>query len=101
LLILRARECSGKELHLLDGLFGVFRPRTMTALMGSSGAGKTTLMDVLASRKTTGRVSGSVAVNGRPKEEAAFARMIGCVGGRVGFSRIRKGLNRRWFLDSE
>jgi hypothetical protein len=74
-----AHPKSGRELHLLDAVFGVFRPKTMTALMGSSGAGKTTLMDVLASRKTTGRVAGCVLVNGQPKEERSFARMIGCV----------------------
>jgi ABC-type multidrug transport system ATPase subunit len=36
------------ELELLKGVSGVFRPRILTALMGASGAGKTTLMDVLA-----------------------------------------------------
>ncbi|WRT63330.1 uncharacterized protein IL334_000235 [Kwoniella shivajii] len=37
---------------------------TLTALMGSSGAGKTTLMDVLASRKTEGEIHGEVLMNG-------------------------------------
>lgn len=32
--------------ELLKGVSGVFRPRVLTALMGVSGAGKTTLMDV-------------------------------------------------------
>lgn len=34
--------------------------------MGTSGAGKTTLMDVIACRKTVGRVTGRVTANGRP-----------------------------------
>jgi ABC-type transport system involved in cytochrome bd biosynthesis fused ATPase/permease subunit len=38
------------ELELLKGIYGVFRPGVLTALMGASGAGKTTLMDVLADR---------------------------------------------------
>ena len=41
-----------KELELLQGISGAFRPLTLTALMGVTGAGKTTLMDVLAGRKT-------------------------------------------------
>ena len=35
-----------------QGITGAFRPGVLTALMGASGAGKTTLMDVLADRKT-------------------------------------------------
>ena len=37
-----------QDLTLLQGISGYAMPRTMTALMGSSGAGKTTLMDVIA-----------------------------------------------------
>ena len=40
------------ELQLLQNIDGIFAPGVMTALMGSTGAGKTTLMDVLAGRKT-------------------------------------------------
>ena len=39
-------------LQLLNDCSGIFRPGVLTALVGSSGAGKTTLMDVLAGRKT-------------------------------------------------
>lgn len=41
-------------LHLLQSCSGAFQPGILTALVGSSGAGKTTLMDVLAGRKTSG-----------------------------------------------
>eukprot|EP00457_Paulinella_chromatophora_P002968 gb/GEZN01002973.1/.p1 GENE.gb/GEZN01002973.1/~~gb/GEZN01002973.1/.p1 ORF type:complete len:694 (-),score=47.81 gb/GEZN01002973.1/:229-1998(-) len=46
----------------------------MTALMGSSGAGKTTLMDCLAGRKTTGLITGSILVNGLPVDFRTFSR---------------------------
>ena len=43
----------GKEmLQLLNEVSGAFQPGILTALVGVSGAGKTTLMDVLAGRKT-------------------------------------------------
>lgn len=41
------------KLVLLNGVNGTFRPGVLTALMGVSRAGKTTLMDVLAGRKTS------------------------------------------------
>ena len=45
-------EGSQAMLELLLGISGAFRPGVLTCLMGVSGAGKTTLMDVLAGRKT-------------------------------------------------
>ncbi|KAL4440309.1 hypothetical protein ABPG75_003310 [Micractinium tetrahymenae] len=65
------------RLLLLKGITGSFRPGVLTALMGASGAGKTTLMDVLADRKTGGTITGEVLCNGFPKDPAAFARMMG------------------------
>lgn len=38
---------------------------------------QTTLMDVIADRKTAGRQEGTVTVNGFPKEPATFARVMG------------------------
>ncbi len=50
----RIAEVGGKKmLQLLNDCSGAFRPGILTALVGSSGAGKTTLMDVLAGRKTS------------------------------------------------
>lgn len=48
------KQWKGKaQLELLQGISGSFRPGVLTCLMGVSGAGKTTLMDVLAGRKTS------------------------------------------------
>lgn len=47
--------------------------------MGSSGAGKTTLMDVLSLRKTSGEIEGDVRLNGHPQEENSFRRCTGYV----------------------
>ena len=44
--------------------------------MGSSGAGKTTLMDVLAARKDEGTITGEVLLNGHPLP-VSFQRTTG------------------------
>jgi hypothetical protein len=36
-------------------------------------------MDVIAGRKTAGRMTGSITVNGHPKEQRTFARITGYV----------------------
>ncbi|CAN6452397.1 unnamed protein product [Victoria cruziana] len=65
------------RLQLLRDVSGSFRPGILTALMGSSGAGKTTLMDVLAGRKTGGYIEGSITISGYPKQQQTFARISG------------------------
>eukprot|EP00253_Pinus_taeda_P009981 PITA_09981 len=65
------------RLQLLSNVSGSFRPGVLTALMGVSGAGKTTLMDVLAGRKTGGYVEGNISISGFPKKQETFARISG------------------------
>lgn len=65
------------RLELLKGISGSFRPGVLTALMGVSGAGKTTLMDVLAGRKTGGYIEGNITISGYPKKQETFARVSG------------------------
>lgn len=66
-----------ERLQLLRGVTGAFRPGVLTALMGISGAGKTTLMDVLAGRKTGGYIEGDIRISGFPKIQETFARVSG------------------------
>ena len=47
--------------------------------MGSSGAGKTTLMDVIALRKRSGTITGEVRLNGWLQEPISFRRASGYV----------------------
>ncbi|XP_056693218.1 ABC transporter G family member 39-like isoform X1 [Spinacia oleracea] len=65
------------RLQLLRDVSGAFRPGILTALVGVTGAGKTTLMDVLAGRKTSGYIDGNISVSGYPKNQVTFARISG------------------------
>ena len=67
----------GDRLQLLQEVTGAFRPGVLTALMGVSGAGKTTLKDVLAGRKTGGYIEGDIRISGFPKKQETFARISG------------------------
>ncbi|KAE9032021.1 ABC transporter G family member 38 [Phytophthora rubi] len=66
-----------ESLELLKGISGFAEPGTLTALMGSSGAGKTTLMDVIAGRKTGGKITGRILLNGYEANDLAIRRATG------------------------
>ena len=74
---MKLRGVLDDRLVLLNSVSGAFRPGVLTALMGVTGAGKTTLMDVLAGRKTTGYVTGNITISGYPKKQETFARISG------------------------
>ena len=67
----------GKKVQLLSNVTGAFKPGVLTALMGVSGAGKTTLMDVLSGRKSRGDIEGDIQVGGYHKVQETFARVSG------------------------
>jgi ABC-type multidrug transport system ATPase subunit len=74
---MKAQGATGEKLQLLRDISGAFRPGVLTALVGVSGAGKTTLMDVLSGRKTGGYIEGSIFISGFPKKQETFARISG------------------------
>ncbi|KAG8903275.1 hypothetical protein FRB99_003542 [Tulasnella sp. 403] len=63
----------GGTRRLLHDVTGYVKPGQLVALMGASGAGKTTALDVLAQRKNIGVITGEIMLEGRPLS-TSFAR---------------------------
>lgn len=71
-------KIKGQPRRILDNVDGWVKPGTLTALMGVTGAGKTSLLDVLANRVTVGVVTGEMLVDGRLRD-GSFQRKTGYV----------------------
>jgi ATP-binding cassette subfamily G (WHITE) protein 2 (PDR) len=71
-------KVKGQPRRILDNVDGWVKPGTLTALMGVTGAGKTSLLDVLADRVTTGIVTGEMLIDGRLRDDS-FQRKTGYV----------------------
>ena len=63
----------GGTRRLLHDVTGYVKSGQLVALMGASGAGKTTVLDVLAQRKNIGVITGEVLLEGKPLS-TSFAR---------------------------
>ncbi|KAL4783892.1 ABC-2 type transporter-domain-containing protein [Aspergillus varians] len=63
---------------LLNGVSGYCKPGTMTALVGTSGAGKSTLLTALTQRQSSGELSGTMYVDGRPIDPSFKSRIGYC-----------------------
>jgi len=68
---------NGKQ--ILDGIQGMARPGEVMAIMGASGAGKTTFLDILARKNKRGAVSGDFYVNGEKMDDHDYKSFIGFV----------------------
>ncbi|KAJ7025747.1 hypothetical protein C8F04DRAFT_1046190 [Mycena alexandri] len=64
---------------LLDNISGTVKPGQVCAIMGASGAGKSTFLDILARRSKRGHVGGTTYVNGREVNKEEFKAVTGFV----------------------
>lgn len=65
----------GKD--VLRQVSGLVKPGQVMAIMGASGAGKTSLLDILARRHKSGTISGQIYVNGRIVSSQEYKRVVG------------------------
>lgn len=65
-----------EEKHILRGVNGQFRCGFLTAILGPSGAGKTSLLNIISGFRTSG-VTGSIKVNGNERNMEEF-RQLSC-----------------------
>ncbi|KAF6167787.1 hypothetical protein GIB67_027565 [Kingdonia uniflora] len=69
----------GKHKHLLRCVTGKIMPGRVSAVMGPSGAGKTTFLSALGGKVTGCTVTGSVLINGKFESIHSYKRIIGFV----------------------
>lgn len=62
---------------VLEGVQGIVKPGQVMAIMGSSGAGKTTFLDILARKNKAGIVGGQILVNGCQISNSEYNDIIG------------------------
>lgn len=70
-------ELNGKQ--ILHGVRGIVNPGQVMAIMGASGAGKTTFLDILARKNKRGAITGNIFVNGENVSDGDFKSVIGFV----------------------
>lgn len=70
-------DLNGKR--ILDNIQGVAHPGEIMAIMGASGAGKTTFLDILARKNKRGNATGNFYVNGEKVSDADYKNVIGFV----------------------
>ena len=72
-------NAAGKQKVVVDSVSGAVPAATMTAVMGPSGAGKTSFMNVLCDRAGYGETSGTLTLNGTPDRISNHRDIMGFV----------------------
>lgn len=70
-------QLNGKQ--ILSGVQGIALPGQLMAIMGASGAGKTTFLDILARKNKRGSVEGNFFVNGENIFDDEYRSVVGFV----------------------
>jgi len=70
---------AGHSTPVVDKVTGRLRKKTMTALMGGSGAGKTSLLNSLCGRAFYGEVTGDIFINGHKTKIEKYMDNVGFV----------------------
>lgn len=69
----------GKNKHLLRCVTGKIMPGRITAVMGPSGAGKTTFISALAGKAIGCRMAGLILINGVNESIHSYKKIMGFV----------------------
>lgn len=69
----------GKKKHLLRCVTGKLVPGRVSAVMGPSGAGKTTFLSALTGKAAGCTISGSILINGKNESVQSYKKIIGYV----------------------
>ena len=67
------------EKIILNNLTGCFRHGRLTAIMGPSGAGKTSLLEVISKQSKLGEVKGNLYLNGNKVDIKTIKKISGFV----------------------
>ncbi|XP_055836085.1 ABC transporter G family member 28 [Solanum dulcamara] len=69
----------GKNKHLLRCVSGKLSPGRVSAVMGPSGAGKTTFLSALTGKAAGCTMTGVILINGKPEPMQSYKKIIGFV----------------------
>lgn len=71
------KQATGNQ--ILDGVIGEIRPGEVIGIMGGSGAGKTTMLNILAGKVVGGQPSGTIVINGQPRDKSVWPYLLSYV----------------------